>query len=306
MKILGFGDNIVDRFLDRGIDYPGGNAVNVAVYARRLGADAAYLGVFGDDALAEFLRASLSEAGVAHDRSVVRHGETGISTLNVVDGERVFLEWNDGGITVREPIDLNDGRLEYAASFDLAHSSVYSRTEDELPRLAATDTLVSFDFSSEPEFRTPEYFARVAPHVDLALVSCSEETVAGTRRILESLIAHGAGIALATRGTDGSIATDGANWTTAETLVIEDQADIVDTMGCGDAFVAGFVVHLLGRGWSRLRKPGIEDLRGALLAGSASSRDQCFVESAFGGGRPIPPGDLRAYARAGTGAERAL
>ena len=37
MRVLGFGDNIVDRFLDRGLDYPGGNCVNVAVFARRLG-----------------------------------------------------------------------------------------------------------------------------------------------------------------------------------------------------------------------------------------------------------------------------
>jgi len=50
VKILGLGDNIIDRFVDRGIDYPGGNAVNVAVYARRLGAESGYLGVFGDDA----------------------------------------------------------------------------------------------------------------------------------------------------------------------------------------------------------------------------------------------------------------
>ena len=33
IRILGLGDNVVDRFLDRGRMYPGGQAMNVAVYA---------------------------------------------------------------------------------------------------------------------------------------------------------------------------------------------------------------------------------------------------------------------------------
>ncbi|MFC7718156.1 PfkB family carbohydrate kinase [Nonomuraea recticatena] len=74
MRVLGFGDNIVDRFVDRGIDYPGGNSVNVAVYARRLGLEAAYLGVFGDDDLGGFLREAIAAQGVAVDRCVVKEG----------------------------------------------------------------------------------------------------------------------------------------------------------------------------------------------------------------------------------------
>ncbi|MEV8337527.1 PfkB family carbohydrate kinase [Leucobacter sp. NPDC077196] len=306
MKILGFGDNIVDRFLDRRRDYPGGNAVNVAVYARRLGADAGYLGVFGDDPLARFLQSALSNAGVDHSRSIVRHGETGISTLNVIDGERVFLEWNDGGVTVREPIDLDDGRSEYAAGFDLVHSSVYSRTEPQLPRLRETRALVSFDFSSEPEFRSDAYISRVAPHIDLALLSCSDQSVEQTHRLLDTVIRAGAGIALATRGTDGAIVTDGTHRVSAPTPVIDDPATIVDTMGCGDAFVAGFMVELLRRGWNRHRPPSRDDLVAGLDAGNASSREQCFVESAFGGGRAIPIEDLQQYESARAAAHGGL
>ncbi|MEV6741783.1 PfkB family carbohydrate kinase [Streptomyces sp. NPDC051104] len=87
MNVLGFGDNTVDRFVDRGIDYPGGNCVNVAVFARRLGLDAAYLGVFGDDDLGTFVRTAVAAQGVAVEHSVVRHGETSVSTLCVRDGD---------------------------------------------------------------------------------------------------------------------------------------------------------------------------------------------------------------------------
>lgn len=287
MRVLGFGDNIVDRFLDRGIDYPGGNAVNVAVFAHRLGADAAYAGVFGDDDLGAFLRAAIEAEGVTTEQSVVRDGETGVSTLRVDDGDRVFLGWNGGGVTVREPVTLDEGRLAYVSAFDLVHSSVYSRVEAELPRLDDADVLVSYDLSSEDEFRSAEYLDRVAPHLDLALVSCSGLADDEARALLDEIVRRGASIALGTRGTDGAVVTDGRVWRDAPARRIEDESAIVDTMGCGDAFLAGFIVSLLGAGWSRSAAPSGADLERALTAGADAAWAQCFVEGAFGRGRPV-------------------
>lgn len=287
MRVLGFGDNIVDRFLDRGIDYPGGNAVNVAVFARRLGADAAYAGVFGDDELGRFLRAAIEAERVTTEQSIVRAGETGVSTLQVDDGDRVFLGWNGGGVTVREPITLDEGRLAYASTFDVVHSSVYSRVEPELPQLARGDALVSYDLSSEDEFRSAAYLDRVAPHLDLALVSCSGLDDAAARAVLDDVVRRGASIALGTRGTDGAIVTDGRVWRDAPARRIDDESTIVDTMGCGDAFLAGFMVSLLAGGWSRESPPSGDELERALAGGADAAWAQCFVEGAFGRGRPV-------------------
>ena len=286
MRVLGFGDNIVDRFLDRGLDYPGGNCVNVAVFSHRLGAEAGYLGVFGDDAAGEQLRESISAEGVDLSRSVVREGESGVSTLQVEDGERTFLGWNGGGVTVRAPLELDDALLEYAASFDLVHSSVYSRSETELPKLAASGGLVSFDLSSEDEFRTPEYLDRVCRHADLVLLSCSHLDVDETRALLADVIARGASVALATRGTDGAIVTDGAATVSAPARLVDDPETIVDTMGCGDAFLAGFVVSLLESGWRCSAPPSREQFAAALENGADAAYDQCFVDGAFGHARP--------------------
>ena len=56
VSILGFGDNVVDVYEHTGTMYPGGNAVNVAVAAKRCGAArSAYLGHFGSDAAAEHM-----------------------------------------------------------------------------------------------------------------------------------------------------------------------------------------------------------------------------------------------------------
>ena len=39
VKVLGLGDNVCDVYLHTGTMYPGGQAVNFAVYARMLGAE---------------------------------------------------------------------------------------------------------------------------------------------------------------------------------------------------------------------------------------------------------------------------
>ncbi|MEU8471745.1 PfkB family carbohydrate kinase [Streptomyces sp. NPDC029006] len=292
MNVLGFGDNTVDRFVDRGTDYPGGNCVNVAVYTHRLGLDAAYLGVFGDDDLGTALRTAVTAQGVTVDRSLVRHGSTSVSTLHVRHGDRVFLGYDPGGDAVREPLPLTPALLAYAASFTLVHSSVYSRTEAALPRLATAGPLVSFDFSDEEEYRTPAYLDRVCPHVDLALLSCSHLDEAATRALLTEAVQRGAGMALATRGLAGAIAYDGRT-TAAAPARTADPGSMSDTMGCGDAFVAGFAVSLLRDGWSRRDSPTPAALERALHQGAQAAYHQCFVEAAFGCGWPTPAGAPR-------------
>jgi len=288
VKVLGFGDNVIDRFVDRRIEYPGGNCVNFAVFARELGAEAAYLGVFGSDEAGSFLRSALTSIGLDISRSVVREGETGIAMVEVIDGDRVFRGGNDGGVTVREPIILDDSDLAYAASFDLVHSSVYSTSETQLPALAATGVLVAYDLSSEDEFRSPEYLAGVAPHLDLAMLSCSHLTKQQTAEVLRHVVGSGAGLALGTRGAAGSMLFDGSGFHTAAAAPLDDARPVADTMGCGDALLASVVCSLLEAGWRRGTQPSAEAIADALTAGAAFAAEQCFVDGAFGHGRPVP------------------
>ncbi|WP_336629724.1 MULTISPECIES: PfkB family carbohydrate kinase [unclassified Microbacterium] len=289
VKVLGFGDNVIDRFVDRQVDYPGGNCVNLAVFARQRGADAAYMGVFGSDAEGAFLRSELAGIGLDISHSVVRDGETGIAMVEVVDGDRVFLGGNDGGVTVREPIILDEADLAYVSGFDLVHSSVYSSAEPELPALARTGALVSYDLSSEDHFRSAEYLAGVAAHLDLALLSCSHLTRPQTEQVLREVVARGARLALGTRGASGSILFDGLQFHHAAAVPLDDARPIADTMGCGDALLAAFVCTMLEHGWRKGVTPPPAAIGAALAAGSAFAAEQCFVDGAFGHGRPYSP-----------------
>ena len=50
VSVVGFGDNVVDIYTHENVQYPGGNCVNLAVYAKMFGAKrCAYMGYFGTD-----------------------------------------------------------------------------------------------------------------------------------------------------------------------------------------------------------------------------------------------------------------
>ena len=54
MKLIAIGDNVCDCCLDECIFFPGGNCVNVAVHAKRNGAEKVnYTGVLGNDYMAD-------------------------------------------------------------------------------------------------------------------------------------------------------------------------------------------------------------------------------------------------------------
>lgn len=64
MNVIGIGDNVVDKYVHTQTMYPGGNALNFAAYAAMLGHNAAYLGIFGNDAAAEHVMQVLDKVGV--------------------------------------------------------------------------------------------------------------------------------------------------------------------------------------------------------------------------------------------------
>ena len=85
LKVLGLGDNVCDVYLHTGTMYPGGQAVNFAVYARMLGAESDFMGVFGKDAVADHVQASLDAHGVGHSHCRIYEGENGFARVTLVD-----------------------------------------------------------------------------------------------------------------------------------------------------------------------------------------------------------------------------
>lgn len=145
MKLLGLGDNVIDCYTNTGAVYPGGNALNVAIHASILGAEAAYMGNLSDDSMSEVIVDALNHFHVDFSRCRKIPGTvTKCCRYRVINGERTYL-----GITAGDawsgPLQLQADDMEYLTSFSLIHSSCNAKMEDEMFRLAGLPSLFTYD-----------------------------------------------------------------------------------------------------------------------------------------------------------------
>lgn len=68
MKVLGLGDNVVDKYENLGIMYPGGNSLNFAVL-QKLGHESSFMGSFGSDEEAAHVLSAIKEIGLDNSHS---------------------------------------------------------------------------------------------------------------------------------------------------------------------------------------------------------------------------------------------
>lgn len=279
VSIVGFGDNVVDIYTHENKQYPGGNCVNLAVYAKMFGARrCAYMGYFGTDKNAEHVISALHEEGIELVKCKKINGENGYSRCTLVDGDRVFLDYNEGGVRSRHIYDLDEFDMEYLAEFDLVHSGNYCYMETQLPKIKAAGLPLSFDFSDDSE---PEYYEKIAPMVTYAFCSfhgSDEEVKAHLRKIAS----YGPEIVCASRGEKGCILYSENKFYEQAAYPID---KVVDTMGAGDSLITTFMVGYLGR-----KKAGIDNdtaIRESIENAARFAAKVCQMEGAFGHGKEI-------------------
>ena len=239
IKTLGIGDNVCDKYLHISTIYPGGNALNVAVFSGMLGARAAYLGTFGDDPVGKHVYEAAAEIGLDLSHCRFEHGDNGCARVQLVNGDRVFLTGNRGGVSREKPPVLTGMDEDYISGFDLVHTSVYSFLEPQLPVIRRAAKFVSMDFSNRTD---NGYFRECCPYIDCAEISCGDQGEAEIRAAMEKIMDYGCRhIVLATRGSKGAfVLVDGHFYEQSPFLV-----KARDTMGAGDAFIACFLTNYI-------------------------------------------------------------
>lgn len=277
VSVLGFGDNVVDKYEHIKTMYPGGNCVNFAVYADMFGAKrSAYMGYFGNDAEAEHVIATLEEIGVEMVKCEQLEGENGCARATIIDGDRVFLGSNEGGIRGETPFVLDRFDLEYIKQFDLVHSGNYCFMEKELHKIREAGILVSFDFSDDS---TAEYYKDVAPVVDFAFCSF-DGTDEDAREHLKEVVSYGPKLAVASRGAEGCILYNGTDFYVQKAAPVD---TVVDTMGAGDSLITSFMVGYV----DRLKKgvSGTSAITASLEEAAEFAAKICAISGAFGYGK---------------------
>jgi fructoselysine 6-kinase len=246
--------------------YPGGNAVNVAVHAVRLGFGSAYIGAVGTVPAGEVVLNSLRKEGVDTARIRVVDGPNAYAVVEIVDGNRVFAK-GDLGISVFE---LDDADLAFAQTFEIVHTGECSNLEGQIADLARVARTLSFDFSERPW----DYIEAIAPQVDVAIKSAPGADREVGFEQAQRLRELGPLTVAVTLGAEGAVIShDGeTHWAAAGS------SEIVDTLGAGDAFIARLL-----RGLTRS-----EPIGELLRAATQYATETCASFGAFGHATPLP------------------
>ena len=238
---------------------PGGAPGNVAVAARRLGLTSAFIGKVGDDAFGRFLIDTLAAVGVAtRGIRLDTEARTTLAFIALPDphhAEFVFYR-NPGADTRLRPDELDEELLRHARALHVGSLSLVaepsrSATLRAVEIARAAGALVSFDVNYRPSL-WPSPAAAVGAirellplaHVvkvnedELRLLTGSDDPKAGGA----TLLAAGPSLVVVTLGAQGSFYRSASGAGSVPAFAVP----TVDAIGCGDAFMAGVLVGLLG------------------------------------------------------------
>jgi len=276
--LVSIGDCVVDHYLEQNLYYPGGNALNVAVLVRRFGLTASfYIGMTGTDEEGQHIRASMEREGLECDYVRQVEGESGKAIVNLVNGDRVFVGSNRGGVQRRLMLRMDEADRELIKQVGHVHSSCYSALEAELPQIKSIAKNISFDFSTRWQeardgIEGKDYLSLVCPHINCAFLSGSDLNGQQVKELMAYIHDFGVSLVCITQGDKGAFYSDGVS--------IHHQniwpAHLVDTMGAGDAFIAGFLAASIGGA----------DISASMTYAARSAAKSCEWAGAFGHPHP--------------------
>ena len=237
MKVAAIGDNCVDVYPDIGRYYATGNAVDFAVNMSKFGVRTSLISTRGNDKYGDEIFQALQSWNVDVSHLRVTAGNTAISYMTLVGRERTYGDYIEG---VMEDIQFSDDDIAFAARHDLVHSAFWGHAEKHLPELKKQGAKISFDYATE---LGDPLVQETIPCVDFAFFSY-EKRDRFIEEYLQDIVDRGAMLATATFGVNGSLVYDGERFHEYGVF----PAEVVNTVGAGDSYIAGFLFEILRGG----------------------------------------------------------
>ena len=266
MRVLSYGEALVDFLPDRaGVPLRdvetfsravGGAPANAAVGLARLGCDVALLGKVGADEFGHFLCAELAREGVdVAGVTQTREAKTGITFISLdAEGDRSFLFFREpsADMTMRRndiDTDVIDGAdIVVAGSNLLTAAAVRDATMFVLEHARASGRFIVLDPNIRPHLwpNPEEMIPTIRAELALAdIVKLNEEELAmfapDGDTLWSELRESGARGLIITRASDGARLYRGGGVVEVDAP----SAEVKDTTGAGDGFVAGLVCGLI-------------------------------------------------------------
>ena len=224
----------------------GGSAANFAAQMARLGVKTGLISCIGNDLYGQTMLRDLGRAGVDTSTVLVLDKQpTGIFLSIVDDAGKRNVVVQPGANKFLEKHVLDESLLVRASTIHMAGG--FPMMTERAAEIATVNGIV---FSFDPGRAASSVdFKRVLPQTDLLFMNEHEvKTYAGinpNESALRRFAKTFPGILVVKLAQRGAVATDGFEFCKSEAFNVK----VVDTLGAGDAFAAGFVAA-----WTRCEK----------------------------------------------------
>ena len=239
---------------------PGGAPANLAVAARKLGVETAFVGCVGNDAFGRILQNTLKQYGVdASGLQVTDHADTTLAVVTVdPSGERSFSFCRKPGadtqINRRKALSaVRETDLLHFGSVSLAATACRETIIAAVKQAKAHGALITYD----PNYRASLWHSEgeaigimrsVLPLCDIVKLSEEETLLLTGRESPEEaagvLMDRGVKLAVVTLGADGAYWRYGKESGTVPGFRIK----VADTNGAGDTFFGAFLSRIAKHG----------------------------------------------------------
>lgn len=236
----------------------GGSESNVAIGLRRLGVPAVWCGRVGDDSLGILVEREIRAEGVDVRVTVDPGAPTGLmlKESRTPSVQRVTYYRSGSAGSRLSPQDIDEDLVAGAGILHLSGitAALSPQCRETLHHAVAVaraaGTLVSFDLNFRGNLwdreTAGEFYREILPHADLVFAGDDEAAIAvgadaDPAGLAHRIAAHGPRQVVVKRGAQGAVALIDGQVLHKEAVPVE----ALDTVGAGDAFVAGYLAELL-------------------------------------------------------------
>ena len=259
--IICAGESLIDMVSFRGeaeyTPHVGGSNFNSSIALGRLGADTYYFGAVSNDSYGELIESKLRHSKVKEDFVIKTNRPTTLAYADVIDGiaEYTFVDEHSAGrlldsSSLKPFLDgVKKAKALLVGGISLQAEPCGSSWQSFIEEVAG-HLPIYFDANVRPDFieNKQAYLARFVEltyKVDIIKISDEDyRYLYGAKDFTEtskSWLNNGVKLVILTLGSEGSkVIYDNDK----EVFVNSNKVDVVDTIGAGDIFNAGFLLNL--------------------------------------------------------------
>jgi sugar/nucleoside kinase (ribokinase family) len=239
--------NQVEKLVDSAVLTIGSSSVIFACGAARLGMKVSFIGVCGDDIFGRFMVDEMQKHQIDTSHIILRKGgHTGMSVILNQNADRAILTY-PGLIRDLSSNDVSDELLKQNRHIHVASYFLQTRLQSGLTELFSRARDLGLTTSLDPNFDPAEKWAGFdellyvtnvfLPNLTEALsISKTDDVESASKQLAKKT-----GIAVVKLGSQGALACTSNSLHRVSSILV----GVIDTVGAGDSFDAGFIYGYL-------------------------------------------------------------